>query len=75
MVATFDRSVRFPPARYSRITESGIHCMIVLSQSYETNSHKRTKSTRKGWILFFGGESGIRTHGGLPHHQFSRLAP
>ena len=23
----------------------------------------------------FGGESGIRTHGGLPHHQFSRLAP
>ena len=23
----------------------------------------------------FGGESGIRTHGAFPHHQFSRLAP
>ena len=25
--------------------------------------------------FFIGGESGIRTHGALPHHQFSRLAP
>ena len=23
----------------------------------------------------FGGECEIRTHGGFPHHQFSRLAP
>ena len=36
---------------------------------------KKPPSLNIRWWIYFGGESGIRTHGALPHHQFSRLAP
>ena len=41
-----------------------------------SNSSSLPQKTKKtpGWVSsLFGGESGIRTHGALPHHQFSRL--
>ena len=41
--------------------------------SLEKRQNRATLNKLPGFA--FGGESGIRTHGALPHHQFSRLAP
>ena len=39
-----------------------------------SNLTKINTQPQRGWA-FLGGECEIRTHGGSPHHQFSRLAP
>ena len=44
------------------------------TRHHETKIHTKNKTTPKGGFIF-GGECEIRTHGGSPHHQFSRLAP
>ena len=46
---------------------------ILLFESPPLYSAK--KKCRPKAAFLFGGECEIRTHGGSPHHQFSRLAP
>ena len=46
-----------------------------LMQKNEDIIGKNPPSLNIRWWIYIGGESGIRTHGALPHHQFSRLAP
>ena len=56
---------------------NGLDHFLVLIQTHCHDTHTTFIQNEKQdtAVSCHGGESGIRTHGGFPHHQFSRLAP
>ena len=53
--------------------QATVHRTVAFTSSNLPQLPKKEPTRRV--CSFFGGECEIRTHGGFPHHQFSRLAP
>ena len=62
------------PCFLQSLTDHLYHFLILVQPNRHDHSPfmKNPPTHMGGWI---GGECEIRTHGALPHHQFSRLAP